>query len=438
MKLRTILSILAIVLHLGLFAQSEADTTSQAEVDTTILESIPKNADSAFTVAREYAYKGDYQKSRVILDFLTRKYPEYRDIPTFKARTYLYQQDYPEASRLSKKLIAKDTGRTYEEPRHILLLAKRYNEQLDTALFLAERGLKHHKESAFYNVEKAQILRAQKEFEQALNAADSGLVYNPDNNEFQQLRSFLLNQVLFDGVAVGVNYDYFTQFSSRYAPWKGAFAQVGKLTKSGTYIGRINYADRNGRRGFQLEGDAYPVVGEGKYFYFNLGVSNSDAFPSIKGGAEYFTSLPRAFEGSLGIRYFNFRDLEVIAYTGSLGFYWQRNYLQYRLFVIQEPLGYGFSNNFLFRHYAKGSPDFLQLTGGFGYTLDQRIISIQGNLFRNTYYAQSRYLGIAYRKVFTSKLYGQAGFTLTVQEDPEIRDNFYRIYSFSLLLGHRF
>jgi YaiO family outer membrane protein len=438
MKLRTILSICIVLLHLGVYAQRDTDTVLSQEPDTTVLASIPKDADSAFAMARELAYKSSYQKSRVILDFLTRKYPAYRDIPAFKARTYLYEKDYPEAARLSKAIIARDTGESYEEPRHILLLAKRYNDQLDTALFLAERGLKRDKSSEFYNVEKAQILRAQKEFKDALSAADTGLAYHPDNNELQQLRSFILNLIIFDGIAVGADYDYFTQFSSRYQPWKSAFLQVGTATKSGTYIGRVNYADRNGRTGFQLEGDAYPIIGEGKYLYFNLGVSNSDAFPTIKGAAEYFTALPWSFEGSLGIRYFNFKDIEVLAYTGSLGYYWQRNYLQYRLFVIQETLGYGFSNNFLFRHYAKGSPDFVQLIGGFGYTLDQRIISIQGNLFRNTYYAQSRYLGIAYRKIFTSKLYGQAGFTLTSQEDPRIRDSFYRIYSFSLMLGHRF
>ncbi len=418
------------------YGQSFEDTTS-TEVDSTLIEAIPKDSDSAFAMARSFAYEGEYEKSRTVLDFLILKFPDYKDIPVFKARTYLYEEKFAKASQEAKAIIEEDTT-GYEEPRHVLLLAKRYNAQLDTALFLAGEGLKRDKESEFYHVEKAQILRAQKEFKEALNAADTGLRYHPNNNELQQLRSFLLNQVLFDGVAAGITYDYFGPSSRDYEPWFGAFAQVGKLTKSGTYIGRINYASRLGLNGIQLEGEAYPIVGEGKYFYFNLGISSSEIFPVVKGGAEYFTVLPRSFEGSIGFRYFDFRTIQVYALTGSIAYYWGRNYLQYRPFFVNEALGWGNNHNFLYRHFMRNSPDFFQLRAGFGYSLDQRIVVLQAQRFLNTYYAESQYFGIGYRKIFTSKLYGQAEFTITRQEDPEIRDSFFRIYSVSLLLGHRF
>lgn len=416
----------------SLHAQTDSSDVAKDAIE------IPGDVDSAFALARDYAYKGEYDKSRTILGYYSKLYPDYSDLRLFNARTYLYEKDYKTASKLTRSFDPKDTL-GFIEARRILLLAKKYDKQYDTALTVANSALKDTANDEFFQTNRAQILKDQGEFKKALGAADTALKSHPNNNELQQLRSFLLNQLVADGVAFGITHDNFSDPNIR--DWWGGFAQIGKYTKSGTYIGRVNYANRFGNQnGIQIEGDAYPRFGnKGQYMYLNLGISNSPLFPVVKGGAEFYTPLGGAFEGSIGVRYFDFRDTnQVWAFTGSLGWYNKTNYYMYRPYFINENLGWAVNHNFLFRHFSKASASYFQIIAGFGFVPDQRLIVLNGQQAINSFYTQNYYLGVAYQKFFTSKFYGRGAITVTRQEDADFRDTFYEIYSFSLVLGFRF
>ena len=414
----------------SLYAQKDTNDVSDA------IE-IPGDVDSAFAIARDYAYDGEYEKARTILTFFSRRYPGYKGLSLFNARTYLYEKEYKTAAKLARSFDAKDTA-SYIEAKRILLLAKKYDKQFDTALVVANSALKDTVNDEFFQTQRAQILKDQKEFKESLNATDTGLKYHPKSNELQQLRSYLLNQLVADGVAVGINHDNFSTPATK--DWWGGFAQIGKYTKSGTYIGRVNYANRFGNQnGIQLEGEAYPRFRTGQYMYLNLAISGSNLFPVVKGGAEFYTPLPNAFEGSIGFRYFDFRDTsKVWAFTGSLGWYNKTNYYMYRPYFINQKLGWAVNHNFLFRHFSKGSASYFQIIAGFGFIPDQRLIVLNNQQAINTFYTQNQYVGAAYQKFFNSKVYGRGSITLTRQEDGDIRDTFYQIYSFELVLGFRF
>src|SRR4029453_8623008 len=70
--------------------------------------------------------------------------------------------------------------------------------------------------------------------------------------------------------SVGVEYEY-VHFEGDLEPWRLASLSVKQGTPLGPVIGRVNYADRFGEAGVQLEADAYPRLGRSTYAYLNAG-----------------------------------------------------------------------------------------------------------------------------------------------------------------------
>jgi YaiO family outer membrane protein len=118
----------------------------------------------------------------------------------------------------------------------------------------------------------------------------------------------------------GLEYS-FTTFGGAMDHWQQAALSLGRGGTHGTLIGRVNVADRFDTYGAQYELDAYPTLGKGRYAYLNVGFSDATIFPEKRYGAEFFTTLPSAYEASLGLRNMRFPNEQVTLFTGSLGRY---------------------------------------------------------------------------------------------------------------------
>jgi YaiO family outer membrane protein len=77
-----------------------------------------------------------------------------------------------------------------------------------------------------------------------------------------------------------------------------------RLTKFGTVIGRVNYANRFQTDGLQAEVDAYPRLSNVFYTYVNAGYSeNAGVFPKYRAGFSLYANLPKSYEAEAGWRY---------------------------------------------------------------------------------------------------------------------------------------
>lgn len=422
-----------LLLCLGWGSLSAQEDTTQAPVVM-----ISADPDSAFAQARQLAYDGDFQTSRKVLDLLLLEDPGNYQYRLFKARTFVWDEKYENARNLIRNLLVEDTNAyaIYE----LRVQNERFAKQTALCLLYCDDGIKRFPDNnEYFYVTKAQALTSANDPREAFKTVDEALEKYPENNELKQLKTFLLNQLIVDGIAVGGRVDYFTK---SYRPWYFGFLQYGRQTKIGAIIGRINYGDRNQdftSPGVQGEIDIYPRISRNSYGYINIGYSPSEIFPSFRIGMEYYTMLGSTkFEGSLGFRYLDFLFNQVVMYTGSIGYYWGSEYASFRPFVIVDANGWGTTYNFLYRKFYSGKGDFLQFIAGFGMVPDERILSVANQLSPDdNVQLSNQYIGVGYQKLANPKLYTRVDLILTRQEAFGRQDDFLGIISLGLTLGYR-
>jgi YaiO family outer membrane protein len=441
--LKTIFS-MSFLLFLSLTLSGQKDTTNRP---VEILE-ISSDADSAFAQARELAYSKEYDASRKILDLLIYQSPtNYYQYKLFKARTLVWDGKYAPARSIIEELILEDT--TVIDIYQIRLNNERYDKDFPLAIRYANDGIKRFpKDNEFFHVGKVQSLVAENRYHEGLDAATLALDSFPENNELKQLKTFLLNQLIVDGLAVGVSMDYFSKI---YKPWLFGFLQYGRQTKIGAIIGRVNVADRQrdatvgivepsafASLGVQGEIDIFPRLSKNSYMYLNVGYSPSSIFPSFRFGAEYYSMIGNTeLEGSLGIRYLDFLTNIVTMYTGSLGYYWDSEYINFRPFFINDAYGWGSTYNFLYRQFFSGKGDFIQVTFGGGVVPDERVLLLNNGLVEQNYRLDNQYVGIGYQKLVNQKFYSRLDLTITRQENFSQQNDYLFITSLGLILGYR-
>ncbi len=439
---RIALIIIALIWSLKGQAQSDSTLSDSSELEPDVVM-ISNNADSAFTQARELAFKKEYKTSRKVLDLLLLNNPENYQYKLFKARTYMWEGEHQAARENIEYLISEDT--TLYEPYEMRVLNELYDKDYEICVRHCNDGIQRFpKQNEFFYVQKAQALTSANEYHDALDAANEAEEKFPENNEVQQLKTFLLNQLIVDGVAVGAFMDYFTK---NYNPWLYGFVQVGRQTNLGAFIARVNMAERfqEGQPSFGVQGeiDAYPRIGRKSYGYLNVGYSPSQIYPNFRFGAEVYTMVGNtSLEASLGMRYLDFLTNQVLMYTGSLGYYWKDNYAQFRPFLIQDNTyaqkGFGLTFNFLYRKFIQGKGDFFQVNFGFGEVPDDRVLFLTNGFDITDYRLYNQNLGFAYQRIANDNWYTRFDLILTRQENFSVPDDYLQIVTVGLTVGYRF
>jgi YaiO family outer membrane protein len=149
-------------------------------------------------------------------------------------------------------------------------------------------------------------------------------------------------------------------------PWHTASAEVSRKDPGATLIARVNWAQRFGENGVQLEMDAYPHVARGTYAYLNAGYSDASVFPVARIGAEIYTSPVRGTEASLGVRHLEFSSARATIFTGSAGLYRGDYYFSVRPFVTPRDDGASYSGSLLARRYFSSPESYATLVVGAG------------------------------------------------------------------------
>jgi YaiO family outer membrane protein len=436
MKQRLFVFILLLTLCAGLYAQPKTDSLFTTAEDSLLLEEIPEYPDSAFALAREYAFNSKLKKAEKILQFNVLRYPNNTDYSIFLARVYSWQRKFDESKAILHPILEKDTAQM--EAYRLLTQVERFQKNYDTSLVMSNKGLEWVPNDEFFFVNKAQSETGLIKFKDALETVDTALGLYPNNNELKQLRVFLLNQLIASGLAVGLSVDYFTE--NVYDTWYSGFIQYGFFTSAGPVIPRVNIANRFLTTGVQFEIDAYPQLGGGRYLYLNAGYSESNIFPQFRFGGEFYTGIPNSsFEVSLGIRYLYFTpDASATLYTGSIGVYYRNAFWQFRPFIIDDNSGdYGSSYNIMYRRFfTKGG--FFQASAGFGFIPDQRIIQIGGTTGEDQYILESQTVALAYQKPLGNRSFIRLDASFTNQEKFNVPEHFFNTYSGAIAFGLRF
>lgn len=157
-------------------------------------------------------------------------------------------------------------------------------------------------------------------------------------------------------------------FQESLDPWQYASASIGQRTGAGSLIGRLNFAHRFGSSGTQVEVDAYPHLTSNIYAYASIGYSASSIFPSWRSGGELFTSLPSAWEASLGYRQLRFGGAPVTLFTAAVGKYVSNYWFSLRPYVRATTNGPSASASLTSRRYYADGDHFIGARVGYGST----------------------------------------------------------------------
>jgi YaiO family outer membrane protein len=319
--------------------------------------------DVQFAKAREMSYNNKKQEAIEILENILTKYPDYADVRLFLANLYSWSGNYNKARTAFEFLIAKNEN---EKAYWIGIIKNEiYDDRSVDALTRVFQGLNVIKNDPTITTLKAQIELYQNKPFKAQETLKKYLKTYPDSLEVKKYLSTIKDNMATNTLTVGVGTD---MFSSIYDQMHYFYGQYSKETQKGTVVARYNLNRKFNTFGSQIEMDAYPSLGKGRYAFLNIGYSNSFIFPTWRYGAQVYQNLPKAVDASLGFRLLNFSGSKVWIYTGSLGKYYGNSYFFITPYIIPSDEGFSKSLSLTYRKYTANEDQYFGVRVGFGFS----------------------------------------------------------------------
>lgn len=278
--------------------------------------------------ARDMAVSGKRGAALRMLEDGLRDDPRDVDARLIYGIVLSWEGRYDEARRALDAVL--ETSPDYTDAREALIRMAFWSGDPERAEAVALEGQRRNPAHTFYLLSRIQALERQHKEKEALELTRNFLQLEPGNAEAQRLRDRLEESLRKWRVSVD---QFYSWFSDGYTPWQ----EVAVSFKGKTRIGRVGaHFSRARRFGFasqMIEFDAYPRVRPGTYLFLSGGFSpDRQLFPTYRFAGEVFQNLPRAFEGSVGFRRFNF-GVPFTLYTGSLGRYFGPYLISARSFL---------------------------------------------------------------------------------------------------------
>jgi YaiO family outer membrane protein len=291
------------------------------------------NQDVALLLARTYAWDGNYDSTRLILNELLTRYPDNMEALDAFADVEYWSGNYTKAIEYCDLALKKDS--------------------------VAEAFL----------FKKARILHSSKKYDEAVATLEKLIQINPAYTDaLKKLQEYRL-YVLKNSIRLIYTLDYFDKAFDR-DPWQITALSYNRKTKFGSVIARVNLAKRFDNSGFQGEIDAYPKISENNYGYLNYGFSQSTIFPRNRMGLEWYHNFPKSFEGSIGMRILYFTNSNVDIYTATLGKYTGNYWISLRSFVTPGTSGTSVSGLLQMRRYFSDPENYFGLRLSYGVSPD--------------------------------------------------------------------
>lgn len=350
----------------------------------------------AVLMARTYAWDGKYDSTRIVIAEVLKRYPDHWDALDAISDVEYWQEKYQEAINYCDMVLTKNNSDEH------------------------------------FMYKKAKILNAMGLYSKSADQLERLLKKYPGNAEARnKLASIRIDQRK-NRIRMTYTYDFFEKKSGK-DPWHLAALSYGRKTAIGTMIGRINWAERFGKKGFQYEADGYPSISENNYAYLNIGFSSLSIFPKTRFGAEWYHSFPKAFEGSLGIRALYFANSSTHMLTGTIGKYTGNYWISLRSYVTPSSSGTSASGSVQVRRYFEDPEDYIGFRIGYGISPDDRSYG-DGSATYLTLKSQSARL--EYNHLFKKVWSTNIGFSLSNEEFPAV--GYVVNYSFDIGIGRFF
>ncbi len=391
----------------------------------------PISSDDLFKSARHAAFEEkDYEKAKEYARQALQISPTYADVEIFLGRIYTWNKQYDSARFHFEKVlnnlpISEDASVAYADLEY-------WNDHYPKALIICNNALEVYPASEPLLLRKAKILNAAKNYSEASKVVTTLLKVNNRNTAGLSLASRLKDATAINKISLSYeNSSFDKQFDKA---WNLAALAYTRQTKLGSVTTRLNYANRFGKNGMQVELDAYPRISKTFYSYVSVGYSdNVGIFPKYRAGASLYANMPKSFEAEVGIRYLYFESATNI-YTLYVGKYYKNFLFGARTYLT--PSAYNVSQSYILstRYYFKSADDYIGVTVGSGISPDETNQNIQFSTKQNK--LRSKRISFDFNHTFLKWNVMSIGAGLINQEfRPLIKGNQLNI---SAGLSHRF
>jgi YaiO family outer membrane protein len=326
------------------------------------------SVDSLFMEARRYAFKGQYPPAIELCKQIANQKPGYIEPQILLTRIYAWSKQY-DSARVILHNILKLNNKEYDI-LNVAISVESWSGNLDEAIKYCQKAEEIYPDSLNFTISKAQFLVQLKKYDEALIVTKKAKLSHPDNQRINKLLYEIKVGSAKNSLAFYYNLDVFEANSP--SPWHLGAIQYSRVTKPGSLLARLNYADRFGNTGWQLESDFYPRFSAKNYAYLNIGYSDAVIFPKFRFGAEVYQKLPANFEASLGLRYLNFSESKVTIYTAYIGKYVGNYWFSLRSFVTPSKSKTSVTGIFLARKYFSNPANYLSFQLSYGISPDDK------------------------------------------------------------------
>jgi len=341
--------------------------------------------------------------------------PDYSDIRIFLGRVYTWWNKTDSGRECFKEVLDLEPGN--EDAASAYADLEYWNDNPSEALLICENGLTFHPQSKVLLLKRAKNLIELKRYKDASDGLAGLLKIDPKNAEARSLLEKIKDQRAKN--KIGISYDLATFDKQFDDPWHIVSLDYSRSTKAGSFIGRVNYANRFKTNALQFEADAYPRISKTFYSYVNVGISDkSGVFPQYRSGFSLYANLPKSFEAEAGLRYLYFSDATWI-YTSSIGKYFKNYWFNFRTYITPATESVSNSYTFTTRYYFKET-NYFGVALGTGISPDETA-NIQ---LANLYKLKSYKVSADYRNTFGTLNTILLGFSILQQEYlPKVTGN---------------
>lgn len=382
--------------------------------------------DVLFSKAKEFIFSSQRQQASEICKQIIDVDPAYWDAHVLLGRINAWDKKFHQSREIFKDVISKIQ---YADAYDGLLDVEIWSGNFKEAIIVADSGLTYYPQNTNFLLKKAKALYGLKEYNEAALALNKLLSIDNKNRGALDLLDKTKIQTIKNQIGITNGIDVFSDiYKNRYL----SSLEYKKSTKYGSFIPRINIANRFEKTGGQYEIDVYPKLKKPFSLYLNYGYSNSDLFPEHRIGAELYRGIEKGYEVSLGFRNLFLSDESILIYTGSFSKYYGDYVFSIRPFIAPKSNGTATSINVSAKKHLNDNLDYFMADFSAGSSPDNKQLFLSSDQNDMAYF-ESQQINLSYTKTFKLLYQYKLGCTVQRMEVP-FNPRAY-IYMFGVDLG---
>jgi YaiO family outer membrane protein len=316
----------------------------------------------------------DYAKAILLARKGLTTSPDYIDIHLLLGRLYMLTgKPADDTARAEFLYVLKISPDNIDALNYLITIEIIQNNNV-LALQYTDKALKLQPGSKELLLKKINLLDQSGQVGAAYSLVKPLLAKYPEDLKLKEMEKDLYIRSRQNRMGLSYNYTHFEKDGK--APWSLYSAYYIREENFGTFLGRVNYANRFYDKGWQFEVEGYPKHGKQNYSFFNLAYSPAAIFPKYRAAYSYFATFPKGWEGEVGARY-QYNNRSFVSYAASIGKYIGNYWFNLRTFITPDSGRMSQSYTITSRYYLATRDDYYTVIAGTGASPDDRSRNFQ-------------------------------------------------------------